>query len=284
MNDKSNKVTYYLKDDFECPICDTKFQKEEILSGGGRMNAGKLTDELHRNYKATVKFGEIFPLIYPVATCPNCYYSAFSKDFFFKKGDHNSLVFDIEKRKNAFKRIFPDLDFESNRTLKEGIASYFYAMMCYDYLGKETCPTLKQSLCAIRGAWLCKDLHRKFPGENYDYLAAVFYRKASFFYNRVIEKESTGEENITMVPHLGPDIDKNYGYDGILYLAGLLEVKYGQRQDPERRIAALKKSRSIVARIVGMGRSSKSKPSVILDLSRDLHKNIKEELEALGGA
>ena len=283
MNDK-NKVTYYLKDIMECPICDTQFQKEEILSGGGRMNAGKLTDELHRNYKATIKFGEIFPLIYPVATCPSCYYSTFIKDFNFKKADIRGLQEDIEKRKNALKQLFPDLDFEDNRTLKEGIASYFYAMMCYDHFGKDVCPTFKQALCSVRAAWLCKELHRKFPGENYDYLAAVFYRKASYFYNRVIEKESSGEENITTVPHLGPDIDKNYGYDGILYLAGLLEVKYGQRQDPVKRIETLKKSRSIVARIVGMGKSSKSKPSVILDLSRDLHKSIKEELEGLGGS
>ncbi len=37
-----------------------------------------------------------------------------------------------------------------------------------------------------------------------------------------------------------------------------------------------------IARIVGMGKSSKSKPTAILELSRDLHKLIKDELDELG--
>jgi uncharacterized protein (DUF2225 family) len=279
---KEPKVTFISKDKNLCPVCETTFQREEILSGGGRMNAGKLTNELHRNYDITARFGEIFPLIYPVTTCPNCYYSVYQKDFNHTKADYAALKADVGTRKNSLRAVFPDLDFEDLRTLKEGVASYFFALMCYDSFPKDVCPTFKQGQSALRGAWLCKELHKKSPGENYDYLALVFYRKASFFYGRIIELESTGQENLTSLGHLGPDIDKNWGYDGVLYLSGFLEYKYGQKSDPEKRSNSLKRARSTVARLVGMGKSSKSKPSAILDLARDLHKGIKEELEALG--
>ena len=84
------------------------------------------------------------------------------------------------------------------------------------------------------------------------------------------------------IPHLGPDLDNNFGFDGVLYLAGYLEYKYGQRGNTERRGALLAKARSTVSRIVGMGRSSKSKPSALLELARELHREIKEELDEIG--
>lgn len=279
---KEARITFVSKEQLECPVCETAFRREEILTGGGRMNAGKLTGELHRNYDVTAKFGEIFPLIYPVTTCPHCLYSAYPKDFLYPKADFAALKSDISTRKNCLKPVFPDLDFTEIRSLKEGVASYFFAMMCYDSFPKEACPTFKQGQSALRAAWLSMDLHRKFPGENYDYLAMIFYRKAAFFYGRVIELESSGQENLTGLGNLGPDIDKNWGYDGVLYLSGYLEYRYGQTLDPEKRGVTLKKARSTVAWLVGMGKSSKSKPSAILDLARDLHKGIKEELEALG--
>jgi uncharacterized protein (DUF2225 family) len=101
------------------------------------------------------------------------------------------------------------------------------------------------------------------------------------FYGEVLECERSGSESIEDVPHHGPDLDNNYGFDGVLYLLGVLLLKYGQSDDAARRIKALRDARSAVSRIVGMGQSSKSKPSALLDLGRELHKKIKTELEAL---
>jgi len=281
--DNGVKLTFLTKQELECPVCENTFQKEELLSGGGRMNAGDLTKELHRIYVPTKKFGEVFPLLYPVVVCPSCYYAAYQSDFSRTTPPRvKVLKSGIGDRKTALKSIFPDLDFQGPRSLKEGVASYVFAAMSYDSAGKELTPNFKQALSCLRAAWLCQDLHASDKGENYDYLALVFYRKASYFYGRVIELEQRGDESVEGAGNLGPDIDNNFGFDGVLYLSGYLEYKYGQRSNPERRAAQLKRARSTVSRIVGMGKSSKSKPSALLDLSRDLHKLIKDELDELG--
>jgi uncharacterized protein (DUF2225 family) len=42
---------------------------------------------------------------------------------------------------------------------------------------------------------------------------------------------------------------------------------------------SLQSARMAISRIVGMGKSSKSKPSILLDKARDLHKLIGQELK-----
>ncbi|WP_230391530.1 MULTISPECIES: DUF2225 domain-containing protein [unclassified Oceanispirochaeta] len=281
--DKKMKLTFLSKQELECPVCDNTFRKEELLSGGGRMNAGDLTKELHRTYLPTNKFGTVYPLLYPVIICPSCYYASYPSDFKNMKGDRlSALKKSIGNRKTAMNSLFPNLDFNSPRRLQEGIASYSFASMCYESGTNDMAPTFKQAMSCLRAAWLCMDLHKEDKTQNFDYLAQVFYRKAAFFYGRVVEMEQIGEESVEGLSHLGPDLDNNYGFDGVLYLSGYLEYKYGQRSNPERRGKQLAKARSTVSRIVGMGKSSKSKPTAILELSRDLHKLIKDELDELG--
>lgn len=278
------KVTYRAKNETTCPICDNRFHREELLTGGGRMNAGDLTDELHRVYLTTQKYGDIYPLIYPVSVCPNCWYAAFPRHFEIMGAEiHSRLETGIGKRKNLLKPLFPDLDFDRDRGLEEGVASYVLAALCYEQRGPEVTPTFLRGLSFLRAGWLAKDLHDRMPAENYDYMSKIFLRKASFFYGEVLECERNGSENIEDVPHHGPDLDNNFGFDGVLYLLGVLLLKYGQRDDSLRRVSALKEARSAVSRIVGMGQSSKSKPSALLDLGRELHKSIKKDLEEVTG-
>jgi uncharacterized protein len=277
------KVSYIAKNSTLCPVCQNEFKREELLTGGGRMNAGDLTDELHRQYLPTGKYGDVYPLLYPITVCPNCYYAAFIPDFdqipFAEANDLKQL---IGERKNLVKNIDPAVDFHKNRSLKEGIASYLLALTCYETHKSCDAPTFRQALAALRGGWLSMDYHKKVPDDNWDYLAQVFLRKSAFYYSMVIENEEKGGEQVSGLGNLGPDIDNNYGFDGVLYLAGLLEFKYGQRTNVYKRGEKLKKARSTVARIVGMGKSSKSKPGPLLESSRDLHKMIKSELDGMG--
>jgi uncharacterized protein (DUF2225 family) len=276
------KITYRAKNETVCPVCDNRFHREELLTGGGRMNAGELTDELHRVYLPTQKYGEVYPLIYSVSTCPQCWYSAYPTHFTTLDDSELSVMEEtIGERKNMFRPIFPNLDFDSDRGLEEGITSYVLAAMCYEHRRPNCNPTFLKGLSFLRAGWLANDLHAHRPQENYDYMARIFLRKASFFYGEVLECERSGSESIEDVPHHGPDLDNNYGFDGVLYLLGVLLLKYGQSDDAARRIKALRDARSAVSRIVGMGQSSKSKPSALLDLGRELHKKIKTELEAL---
>lgn len=276
------KVSFFAKNETVCPVCFAKFKKEELLSGGGRMNAGNLTDELHRLYNPTVKYGVIYPLIYPVATCPECLYSAFISDFEnISKESVAKLERTKKKRIEAAKNIFPRFNFKKERTIIEGILSYMLAIMSYDELDNTHQPIFKQGLCSLRAAWLCDDHHKKVSDENFDYLRDVFYRKAQFFYSEVIIAEKDGREFYEEITHFGPDIDHNHGFDGVLFLSGLLEYKYGPKNNREARIKSLTTAKITISRIVGMGKSSRSKPSDFVEGARDLHGQIKDEISRL---
>lgn len=281
MESKSaNTISFFSKEPLVCPVCESKFYREELRTGRGRLNAGELTEELRRLYLPSQKYGEVYPLVYPVVVCPQCLYSAYLTDF----GDIASEQIELastmtDKRKSLVEPIFDSLDFSNPRGLKEGAASYILAMSCYDLFPDEKSPVFKQGLSALRAAWLFNSLHEKFPGENYDYLAKIFYRKAGFLYNLAVEYDGTGKQSLTEVGNLGPDLDKNYGYDGVLYISALLEYYYGSEADEEKRIKALERARTTVARIFGMGKSSKEKPGSLLEKAKELHAAIGEEIK-----
>ncbi len=276
----SGKLTFFSRNPLTCPVCETGFYREELLTGRGRMIAGNLTDELRRLYEPSKKFGEIYPLVYPVTVCPSCLTAAYPQDFSENPREaRENLSRDSERRLESIRPIFPDLDFAEPRNLKEGVASYFLAVMCYEFLPKEFAPTFKRGVSALRAAWLSNDLHRKFPSEHYDYLAKLFYRKARFFYSLAVEYEQNGKETLGGAQNLGPDLDKNYGYDGLLYLSGLLEYKYGPQQDESKRKASLGQAKRTIARIFGMGKASKDKPSPLLEQAREIYAEIAQELK-----
>lgn len=280
---EKKKISFRAKQKTQCPVCGQEFQREELLSGGGRMNAGELTKELHRQYLPTERYGYVYPMIYPVTVCPRCYFAAYGKDFENPGKDSiGPLKDDQPNRIQQCRDLLPQMDFDEDRGLEQGVASYLLAMLSYEHMKADHFPTFRQGLSALRAAWLCMEAHKRNGKDNWDYLAQVFYRKAAFFYAQTVEKDQNGKETSSQLSQFGPDVDQNYGFDGVIYLAALLEFSYGQRNNPEVRGETLKRARSTVSRIVGMGKSSKSKPGVLLDHSRDLHKDIKDELEELG--
>ncbi|MEW5815573.1 MAG: DUF2225 domain-containing protein [Spirochaetota bacterium] len=275
----SGSLSFFSKNAVGCPVCGANFFKEDLKTGRGRLIAGDLRKDFRRLYEPSQKYGAVYPLIYPVMVCPVCYYATFPQDFTNITPDIKSrLEANTEQRAASIKTIFPELDFESPRTLKEGAASYYFAAYCYDFLPPELSPTIKRGIATLRAAWLLEDLHKSFPGDNYDYLAKLFYRKARFFYTLAIEYEQTGKESMAVMPNLGPDIDKNFGYDGVLYLAAYLEYFYGPSDDKEKRFKALESAKRSVARIFGMGKASKDKPTILLESAKELRTQIAEEI------
>lgn len=272
-------LTFFSKKPIQCPICEQKVFREEMRTGRGRQIAGNLTRELRRNYEPSKQYGEVFPLIYPVTVCPQCYYATYAEDFTSVPDSAiDALQNASEERHSFLADVFPSLDFTEPRGLEEGVASYVFATMCYDHFPKQFSPLFKAGVSQLRAAWLCNDLHRKRPTENFDYLARVFYRKARYYYASAVEGEQDGSQPLSGAKHLGPDLDKNYGYDGVLYMTGLLEFQYGPRSNPEARRAALGRAKRSVARIFGMGKASKNKPAAILDNARDVYEGINKEL------
>jgi uncharacterized protein len=276
---KELHITYFSKESTKCPICDSAFYRENLLSGGGRLNAGPLTDELRRDWLPSGKYGDIFPLIYEVTVCPSCYFAAYPSDFAITSEKIKApLVQEISSRITETQLVFPRLDFASPRKIIEGAASYYLVMRCYDHFSKEFCPTFKQALSALRTAWLFDSLHRKFPQEHYNYLKDIFYGKALFLYKQAMEFEQKGKEPIGGIKNFGPDTDKSYGYEGIIYEIGVLEFKYGQREDLIKRAEALQAAKIAIGKMFGFGKSSKNKPGPLLEKARELYDRMAAEL------
>ena len=270
---KKPKLSYWSKNKCHCPVCKKDFEREEMLSGSGRMIAGELTDELHRIFEPSAKFGQIYPIIYSIGACPKCHTALFWSDF--KDIDDNTtlnaLLDDSERRKKAVNTMFPYYELTRERNLLDGAAMYYLALLSYEKVDLEYAPTIKRAIISLRLAWLCKDLDKVVPGHNYGYASEVFYRKAQFFYEQTLINETGRIETIAKVSNFGPDIDKNYGYDGVIYLNSLLEYKYGQTEDMQTRYKKLDANKRSIARIFGLGKSSKSKPGPLLEKSRDLY-------------
>ncbi len=282
--EEASKVTFFERRATVCPVCEAKFYREDLLSGGGRLLAGALTDELRRLYEPSRRYGEVHPLIYPVTVCPVCFYSAYPQDFLripperIKEAEVNA-----DERRDDVALLFPELDFTSPRTLKEGVASYFFAMICYEFFDKTSNPTFKAGLSALRGAWLLGDLHAHLPGNNFDFTSKLFYRKARSYYLLTLEKEQNGEEPLAGGLQFGPDLDKNYGYDGLIYLTSYLDYKHGDEGKPESRIESLEFAKRMIAKVFGVGKASRSKPSTLLEQAKKIYAAIGEEIARLKG-
>ena len=120
--EKVQKITFFSKTATQCPVCDTTFYKEELFTGGGRLIASELTDELRRLYEPSKKFGEVYPLVYTVVVCPSCYYAAYPSDF--PEVDNHStdtLRGRSQKRMQTLSLVFDDLDFSQPRRVRSGL-------------------------------------------------------------------------------------------------------------------------------------------------------------------
>ena len=273
------KITFQSKKEFVCPACEKVFNKEELYSGRGRLNAGPLTKELHRLYEPSAKYGAIFPIVYIAIVCPECWFASMESDFLsLNANGRKKAEVDRENRMKDVSLIFPGLDYNENRTLMEGAASQYLTLRCYDYYGKETSPTIKQGLASLRCAWLLDELHKKYPEQHYDWVALLCRKKAEYLYNEALAREQSGKETLSGMKSFGPDTDKNYSYEGMLYLCAYLRYTYGAAQSPEERRVSLEDARRTISKLFGMGKSSKDKPGAFLEIARDLYDTLNKEL------
>ena len=279
--EKELKLSFFSKKEYKCPACNAVFNKEELRTGGGRLIAGPLTVELHRLYEPSAKYGAVFPLTYQAMVCPECWFASTEADFNILPAPNIKKVReDCDRRKSETLLIFPDINFSQPRGLMEGAASQYLVLRCYDFYNKESSPTIKRGIAAIRTAWLIDELDKQFPGQHYDWLGTLFRKKAEYFYNEALAKEQYGKETLSGLKIFGPDTDKNYAYEGMLYMCAYLRYKYGPSHDLAERKTSLEEARRTIAKLFGMGKSSKDKPGAFLDLARKTYDTINKELEA----
>ncbi len=280
-------ISYRAKEPSVCPICGTRNFKELLLSGGGRLIAGNLTPELRRLYVPSKKYGTVIPLIYPITVCPGCFYSSFGEDFNkLTDVEINKIKQETSNRKEGIQKIFGKLNFEDNRNLITGAASYILAVDCYQKRGVQIAPTPKKAICSLRAAWLLGDIHEKFSDIGYDQIQKFMYLKTVYYYKQLLEIMSSGSEPHDQFTHLlGPDTDKNWGFDGVIYLNGYFNYKYVDEfaSTNEEKVKLLEDTKRMIGKLYGLGKVSKVKPSVLINLARDLYESINQKLEQITG-
>lgn len=282
---KTKPISYRVKDKIRCPVCSYEFQKEQLHSGGGRLIAGKLTAELRRTYEISKRYGRIYPQAYSIITCPQCLYSSFPPDFNQLAQDEAEQIKQrTVQRRTSIEKIVGPLDFSEDRHLVLGAASYLLAIDCYQQRNYNIAPTPKKALCSLRGAWLFQDLNEEFPGMGFKEVSDFLYLKAVRYYNPTLDIMSTGKEpHEQFINLLGPDTDNNWGFDGVVYLNGYLTRKFLDKlsADPQEQLNLLEKSKRHLGKLYGMGKASKNKPSVIIDLAKELYEEISDQIEEM---
>lgn len=281
---EERKLTFLEKKPRVCPVCEREFYHEMLLTGSGRLIAGRLRKDLRRMYEKSKKYGVVHPLIYVVVVCPDCLYASFSDDFYsIEESKKSSILTEKYMRTKYLQDFFGyNVDFTKPRDLTSGAASYFLAISGYYWHPADDAPTLKKAISSLRLSWLLEDLSSEKAGENYERLIPIFQYKASEYYSKAIEYVQNGKESFHKIKTYGPDIDNNFGYEGMLYMGALLgfsACKY--IPDPNVRFATLNNAKRKISKVFGSGKSSKSKPSVLLEKMKELHKEINESLEEL---
>lgn len=281
------KISFRAKEDTLCPICSESHQRENMFQGGGRLIAGKLTQELRRLYEKNKKFGRVNPNDYILDVCPRCLYSSFPKDWNALDTEESERIRQsVENRRIFLEKILGPVDFHEDRNIVLGAASYLLAIDCYQLRNVNVAPTPKKAVCSIRSAWYFDDLEAEFPGRGFDKVRDHLYRKAAVWYTETMDLMQSGQEPVeSQASMLGPDTDKNWAFDGVIYLSAYLTMKFKETlaSTEEKRLDLLVRAKRTLSRLYGSGKSSKAKPSVIIDMAKELYDEYNEVIESLGG-
>lgn len=284
---QNRKISFRAKDNSVCPVCNEVHQKEQMFQGGGRLIAGKLTQELRRLYEKNKKFGRVGPNDYILSFCPKCLYTSFTKDWdSISPQEAEELRMSSDQRRSFLEKILGPLNFYEDRNIALGAASYLLAIECYQKRGSSVAPTPKKALSAIRAAWYFEDLNNEFPDLNFSKVRDFLYKKAAIYYSSTLELMQTGAEPVDSIQGmLGPDSDNNWGFDGVVYLNAYLTRKFlDQLADKkEDQLNLLIKAKRMLARLYGSGKSSKGKPSAIIEMARELYDEYGVLIEEMGG-
>ncbi|MCK4821637.1 DUF2225 domain-containing protein, partial [bacterium] len=223
----------------------------------------------------------VYPLAYLLVVCPKCLYTAYPKDFNkITPEEKEKLQTSTGARIKSIKKFFGNISFEDDRNLKLGAASYLLAIDCYSFRNKEVAPTFKNAVSSIRAAWLFDDISKEIPDKPYNRISDFFYNKAYGYYHSVMDLVQSGKEPMEAAGNIGPDSDKNWGYEGILYMNAILTLKIGIKEpDIEKRIKRFETTKRFLSRLFGRGKSTKSRPGALIDMTRDIYNAMNEKLE-----
>lgn len=283
------KNSYLVKEPLICPACRTSFQREEMLTGRGRLIAQNLQIDLRRTYSYKEDQEVVNPLFFNTATCPNCLTSLFHQDFAIVAQKPELIELLREKtlfRKEmltSFKSIYP-LSFKKARNPFLGACSLALASETYQHIKYHRINSItKSALCALRASWLFSDSVLLFPKQEtiLKDISQKYYQKASLIFASALELVSEKQlESVTSF-YFGPDLDNNYSFDGFIYIAIYLQYYHSHSLSKSEKLNLYSKLKAYLSRAFGLGKASREKPSNIINLIRDLYTEINQTLESL---
>ena len=284
-NNTTKQISYFEKKPTTCPVCAHSFNKEKMFTGSGRLNSKGIEDDLRRVYIPNKEYGLIYPLIYNITVCPKCFYAGIPETYnLLTEQDKQNVIKNEKTRKRITTKIFGELDFNNKRTLFTGAASYFLAISCYSDKKKESVLNLQKAVCALRCSWCCDDLSQ------IDLTKKIYWHKISdyfkFLTNRCLQKLLdellSNEYQLNSNFFVGPDLDFNYDFEGILYLISYFGFYYKDYIKSKTDLIEKMESYSTnLSRIFGRGSYTSSKPEVFLRKSQDLYNKIKDVVDTV---
>ena len=284
MTEKS-KISYFEKKDLICPVCDHHFKREKMLTGSGRFISKLVNDDLRRVYKPNQTYGMIYPLIYNITVCSECYYASIPETFLtLIDSEKIQIKKNKEIRKKTAVEIFGKIDYSIKRTLISGTASYFLAITCYSDRKNNPILFLQKGICALRCSWCCDDLSEtdQSSSSNWEELSKHFKFLANRCFQKLIVLLNKDDYHLDSNFFIGPDLDFNYDFEGVLYLASYLGFYYKDYiQNKKELLETMEKYSTNLSRIFGRGKYSSSKPAIFLRKSQELYNKIKEMTESL---
>lgn len=267
------QVTFFSKNKITCPSCHTIFQREELQTGRGRINAGELTDELRRLYIPTQKYGVVNPLLYPILVCPKCLFAGLLSDFQkLPAANIKSIASEVENRHTLISKTFGiTIDFTERRSLITGLAAYILAFASTIHLPKTFSPTARRGLYTLRAAWLAGDSYYQSKITHFKDLQKEMYHQAYLNYDLALDRQIQAEEPFDGFVWMGPDVDTNFGYDGMLYITALLNLKHLSLLPVDEQLIKLGQTKRVLSKIFGVGKATKEKPTVLVSNAKNLY-------------
>ena len=281
-----DNISFFHKKPFTCIVCEEKNYREELRMGRGRLDAGKLDLDLQRHYIASKEYGTVLPILYNVVTCNYCYFSYLITDDISKLRKQSIIALQGEQKSEErialLKGIIKEVpNFSFKRNLVMSLGAYILAIASYNQFLKEESPTLRLAIVTLRCAWICKLMHSFGYVAETEQLMKIFYRKAAFLYQKSIDMQEKGEEDYREIKTYGPDTDRDYGFDGFIYMNSWLQFNYGELNNHDIREKVLMNIRSTLSKVFGFGKSTKEKPSALLYQARNTFDLVEEELKSI---
>jgi len=276
-------LSTYKKELRKCPVCESQFREEFMLTGSMRQVSINMNEELRTFYKEYQEM-PVVPFIYETLTCPKCLFSSLIPDFnnlYVQKQNYSdkelesikNLRISIIKEQNRRRELInsiDNIDFENPKNLETALASYILSVECYGYFSEKLLPDTKRAVCSLRAAWLASDIDA-------EDLKNKYYREAQKYYSLIANRldDSGGFK-------LGLDWGNNFGFEGVRYIKAALDMRLlDDTDDIRKKFDILQNARATFSKIRGFGKASQNKRGPLLKIAEDMFERIQPIYEKI---